>query len=79
MNSKSIIKHLAIELFIYGILVSAYALIVLEFLSVQLNDMINENIVLYAFAGLVIIVLQGAFLERITSFLMVRLGLPHSE
>ncbi|MEE3227725.1 MAG: hypothetical protein VX237_01325 [Chloroflexota bacterium] len=79
MNSKTIIRNLALELLVYGILVTAYALIALRWVAQPLNQLFHDNLVIYAFAGLFLIVAQGALLERITSFLLVRLGLPHSD
>jgi len=79
MNSKTIIRNLALELLVYGILVTAYALIVLRWVAQPLNQLFHDNLVIYAFVGLFLIVAQGALLERITSFLLVRLGLPHSD
>ena len=79
MNSKTIIRNLALELLVYGILVTAYALIALRWVAQPLNQLFHDNLVIYAFVGLFLIVAQGALLERITAFLLVRLGLPHSE
>jgi len=79
MNSKTIIRNLALELLVYGILVTAYALIALRWVAQPLNQLFHANLVIYAFVGLFLIVAQGALLERITSFLLVRLGLPHSD
>ena len=79
MNIKTIIKNLVVELVVYGILVTAYALFALRWVAQPLNQLFHDNLVIYAFVGLALIVAQGALLERITSFLLVRLGLPHSE
>ena len=79
MNSKTIIRNLALELLVYGILVTAYALIALRWVAQPLNQLFHDNLVIYAFVGLFLIVAQGALLERITAFLLVRLGLPHSD
>ena len=79
MNSKTIIRNLALELLVYGILVMAYALIALRWVAQPLNQLFHDNLVIYAFVGLFLIVAQGALLERITAFLLVRLGLPHSD
>ena len=79
MNIKVIIRNLALELLVYGILITAYALIALRWVAQPLNQLFHDNLVIYAFVGLALIVVQGALLERITSFLLIRLGLPHSE
>ena len=79
MNTKTIIKNLAIELVVYGILVTAYALLALRWLAAPINALFHDNLLIYAFLGLVLIVAQAALLERLTTFLLERLGLPHSE
>ena len=79
MNIKTIIKNLVVELIVYGILVTAYALFALRWLAEPLNKLFHTNMTIYAFVGLALIVAQGALLERITSFLLVRLKLPLSE
>ena len=79
MNIKTIIKNLVVELVVYGILVTAYALFALRWLAEPLNKLFHTNMTIYAFAGLALIVAQGALLERVTSFLLVRVKLPISE
>ena len=79
MNIKTIIKNLVVELVVYGILVTAYALFALRWLAEPLNKLFHTNTIIYAFVGLALIVAQGALLERVTSFLLVRLKLPLSE
>lgn len=79
MNIKTIIKNLVVELVVYGILVTAYALFALRWLAEPLNKLFHTNMTIYAFVGLALIVAQGALLERVTSFLLVRVKLPISE
>ena len=79
MNIKVIIRNLALELLVYGILVTAYALIALRWVAQPINQLFHDNLLIYALVGLALIVTQAALLERITSFLLVRLGLPHSD
>ena len=79
MNIKTIIKNLVVELIVYGILVTAYALFALRWLAEPLNKLFHTNMTIYAFVGLALIVAQGALLERVTSFLLVRVKLPISE
>ena len=73
------IRNLVIELLLYGILVTLYALLVLRWLSTQLQALFRENLTVYALAGLALIVAQGVLLERLTSFLLARLGVQHFE
>ncbi|MDP6769709.1 MAG: hypothetical protein QF704_03325 [Anaerolineales bacterium] len=79
MDIKTIIRNLALELLVYGILVTAYAFIALRWLADPINALFHDNLLIYAFLGLVLIVAQAAILERLTTFLLERLGLPHSE
>ena len=79
MNIKTIIKNLVVELIVYGILVTAYALFALRWLAEPLNKLFHTNTTIYGLVGLALIVAQGALLERVTSFLLVRLKLPTSE
>jgi hypothetical protein len=73
------IRNFIIEILIYGLLVVGYFLLALRLLGGLLKGLVDENLTLYAFVALGLIVLQGALLELITSFLVRRLGLEHVE
>ena len=77
INNRALIRNLVIELLVYGILVSIYALIVLRLLGEPLKALFHENLTIYAFTGLGLIVVQAVMLERLTFFLLDRLGLKH--
>jgi len=76
---RTFIRNFVIEILIYGLLVVGYFLLVLRLLGGLLKGLVDENLTLYAFVALVLIVLQGALLELITSFLVRRLGLERLE
>jgi len=76
---RVLLRNLAIELIIYAILVIIYSIIVLRLLSEPLTQLFHTNLVTYAFAGLGLIVAQGALLDAVTSFLLKQLGLEQLE
>jgi hypothetical protein len=69
------IRNLIVELVLYGILVIIYALSVLQFLADPLADLYHQNLTLYAWTALALIVGQGVLLEEVTTFLLDRLRL----
>jgi predicted tellurium resistance membrane protein TerC len=73
------IRFVIIELLVYGGLVTLYALSVLQFLADPLADLYENNMTLYAWLALVLIVGQGVLLEELTSFLLDRLRLTRFE
>lgn len=75
INYKLLIRNFVIELVIYGGLVTLYFLLVLRLLSTPLFNLFNENLNVYAIVSLVLIVLQAVLLERLTSFLLDKIGL----
>jgi hypothetical protein len=76
---RSLIRNFAIEVLVYAILVVGYFFLVLRFLGEPLEVLYTNNLVLYAFVALGLIVVQGAVLEFVTSFLINRLGLERLE
>jgi hypothetical protein len=73
------VRNLAIELIVYGTLVTLYALSVLQLLADPLADLYAGNLTLYAWVALFLIVGQGVVLEEVTSFLMDRLRLSRFD
>ena len=73
------LRNIVIELLIYGTLVTLYALGVLQFLADPLADLYENNLTLYAWVALVLIVIQGVALEEVTSFLLNRLQLARFD
>ena len=79
INSRKLIRNLIIELLVYGILVAIYALLVLRWLGEPMRILFHKNLTFYSLAALALIVAQAVLLERLTSFLMARLGMQHFE
>jgi hypothetical protein len=76
---RTLVLNFAIEVLIYGVLVLGYFLLVLRLLGEPLLLLYKNNLVLYSFVALALIVVQGAVLEIVTSFLMGRLGLDRLD
>lgn len=77
--ARTLIRNFAIEVLVYGVLVLGYFLLVLRFLGDPLKQLYTNNLTLYAFVALALILAQGALLEVVTSFLLGRLGLERLE
>ncbi len=73
------LRSIGIELLVYGALVTLYALGVLQFLADPLADLYENNLTLYAWVALALIVIQGVVLEGLTSFLLNRLQLARFD
>lgn len=73
------LRNISIELLVYGGLVTLYALGVLQFLADPLADLYENNLTLYAWVALALIVIQGVALEGVTSFLLNRLRLARFD
>lgn len=78
-DTRRVIKNFAIELIVYGTLVVVYFLVVLQTIGDWLYYLYENNLLVYAIAALVLIVVQGVFLEMVTTFLIERLGLERLE
>jgi hypothetical protein len=74
-----LVRNFAIEVFVYSLLIVGYFLLVLRFLGEPLDELYTNNLVLYAFVALALIVIQAAALEWVTSFLIDRLDLERLE
>lgn len=82
MKNPSVRKlfiNFAIELVVYGILVLGYFLLVLRYLNSILTELYENNMAIYAFLGLGLVVAQGVVLEYVTSFILSRLRLEQLE
>jgi hypothetical protein len=78
-DTRGIIRNFLIELVLYGVLVVGYFLLVLRSIGEWLTALYYDNLTIYAIAALVLIVVQGVFLEKVTTFLIERLGLERLE
>ncbi len=76
---RKLVINFAIELVVYGFLVLAYFLLVLRYLNEILYELYNNNLIIYAFLSLGLVVAQGVLLEFITSFILSRLRLERLD
>lgn len=76
---RLILRNLAIEMVLYGILLVGYFLVVLQYVAEPLADYFNSNLTAYAFIGLGLIIAQAVLLDNIVAFLIKILGLGHVE
>ena len=74
---KPMMRSLALELAIYGPLVTIYFLLILAFARDLLLRMYNEMPVVYSVVTLLMIVGQGVLLEALTSWLLRKIGLRY--
>ncbi len=68
-----LLRNFLVELVLYGALVIGYFLIVLRLLNDYLTALFRENLLLYAFFALFLIVAQGVLLDSLTSFLLSKI------
>ncbi len=73
------IRSIVVELVVYGGLVTLYAASVLQLLADPLTDLYCDNLTLYAWVALALIVTQGVVLDAVTSFLLDRLRLSRFD
>ncbi len=78
-KTKRILVNFLTEMFIYGLLLFIYFLVVLRLLGKPLNELFNLNPLLYALATLLLIVVQAVVLEYVTSFMLKLLKLEAME
>ena len=79
VDKRTLVRNLVIELVVYGILLTVYVIVVLQWLVIPLQETFHNNLVLYSFLSLVLLVAQAVLLEQLTSFLLERLGLKTFE
>jgi len=72
---RELIRNFIIELIVYGSLLVVYFFVALRYLGEPLARLFGDNLMVYAFVGLGLIVSQAVFLEFVTSFLFDFLGL----
>ena len=79
VDKRTLVRNLVIELVVYGILLTVYVIVVLQWFVIPLQETFHNNLVLYSFLSLVLLVAQAVLLEQLTSFLLERLGLKTFE
>jgi len=70
LEPRILLRNLLAELVIYGGLVFGYYLLVLRWLDVWLLRLFDQNLILYAFIGLGLILAQGAATDLVTTLLL---------
>lgn len=70
LEPRILFRNLFVEIIIYSVLVVGYYLLALRWLDEWLLNIFNNNLPLYALVSLVLILIQGAFLEWVTSLLL---------
>ena len=78
-KTRSLLRNFVIELTVYGVLVTAYVVVVLRLLGEPLARLFSSNLTAYALTGLILILVQGVLLDIVTSFLLDRLRLGRLE
>ena len=76
---RLILRNLAIEMLLYGILLIGYFLLALRYVAEPLTNYFNNNLTAYAFIGLGLIIAQAVLLDNIVALLIKLLGLGHVE
>jgi hypothetical protein len=76
---KRQIRNFMIEMVIYGGLVLVYFLVILRFLGDWLFDLFNNNLLVYAVTGLILILAQSVILDWLTTFIVRLFGLERLE
>ncbi len=67
---RVLFRNLLIEIVIYSILIFAYYLVVLRWLDDWLMSLFQNNLIFYTVTGLGLIIVQAAFLDFVTSFIL---------
>ncbi len=78
-DTKKLLRNFIIELAVYGVLVVVYFLVVLQSIGDWLTSLYYNNLTVYAILALMLIVVQAVILEKVTAFLIERLGLERLE
>jgi hypothetical protein len=76
---RAVIRNFVIELVAYAMLVLAYSVVVLRWLSEPLLQLFRNNLLAYALLSLGLIVIQGALLDVVTAFLLDQLPIERLE
>ncbi len=72
---RRVVARLALEMGLYALLVVVYLFLVLRFFGDELVKLFHSNPPFYALLALALMVVQGIFLESVTTFLIDRLQL----
>jgi hypothetical protein len=78
-NVKVLLRNFVLEMLIYSLLVILYVYLALRLLAEPLHWLFENNRVVYAFLGLILIVAQAVLLEAITGFIINQLQLERFD
>jgi hypothetical protein len=78
-RTRILVRNFVFEMVIYAVLVAGYFFLALRLLGNPLKQLFTDNLVLYAFVALLLIVAQGLLLEVITSAIIRWLKLERLE
>jgi hypothetical protein len=70
MEPRILIRNLVIEIILYSLLLVGYYFVVIGRLQAWIQEIFLQNLTLYAFVGLGLILIQGAFLDLVTTLLL---------
>jgi hypothetical protein len=65
---RILVRNLVIEILVYGVLLVVYFFLVLQYLGDFLTNLFDNQLLIYSFLGLGLIVIQAVLLEMITSY-----------
>lgn len=78
-NFRMLVRNFLIELVVYGVLVVVYFYMVLRLMNAWLTQIFDQNLALYAFLALILVLGQGVLLDIVTSLLLDWLNLERLE
>jgi hypothetical protein len=76
---RRMLRSFLVELLVYAVLVFVYFVLVLRFLGGPLSMLFHDDLLIYAFASLGLIVAQGSVLDLAVIFILELLGLDRIE
>ena len=69
-NIRILVRNFIIEILVYGVLLVGYFYLVLQYLGDFLTNLFDNQLPIYSFLGLGLIVAQAVLLEMVTSYLI---------
>ena len=69
-NIRILVRNFIVEILVYGVLLVGYFYLVLHYLGDFLTNLFDNQLHIYSFLGLGLIVAQAVLLEMVTSYLI---------
>jgi len=69
-NIRILVRNFIVEILVYGVLLVGYFYLVLQYLGDFLTGLFDNQLHIYSFLGLGLIVAQAVLLEMVTSYLI---------